>query len=82
MGAALSSRTQWTSASDINKGKLEFTPQNELLLNDVVKYIETLVAHHPTESEVAFKEPFLWHTEVKPSEFATLNYGSLGYDVR
>lgn len=82
MGAALSSRTQWTSASDIGKGKLEFTPQNELLLNDVVKYVETLVANHPAESEVAFKEPFLWKTDVRPSEFGSLNYGSLGYNIR
>ena len=82
MGAALSSRTQWTSASDISKGKLEFTPQNEILLNDVVKYVETLVASHPAESEVAFKEPFNWQTKLKPSEFCPLNYGSLGYDVR
>ena len=82
MGAALSSRTQWTSASEINKGKLEFTPQNELLLNDVVKYVETLVNSHPTESEVTFKEPFQWHTKVKPAEFGSLNFGSLGYNIR
>ena len=81
MGAALSSRTQWTSASEINKGKLEFTPQNELLLNDVVKYVETLVSNHPAESEVAFKEPFHWHTKVKPADFGSLNFGSLGYNI-
>ena len=82
MGAALSSRTQWTSASEINKGKLEFTPQNELLLNDVVKYVETLVSKHPAESEVAFKEPFQWHTKVQPADFGSLNFGSLGYNIR
>ena len=82
MGAALSSRTQWTSASEINKGKLEFTPQNELLLNDVVKYVETLVSKHPAESEVAFKEPFQWHTKVHPADFGSLNFGSLGYNIR
>ena len=81
MGAALSSRTQWTSASEINKGKLEFTPQNELLLNDVVKYVETLVNSYPTESEVAFKESFQWYTNVKPADFGSLNFGSLGYDI-
>ncbi|XP_028392916.1 armadillo repeat-containing protein 4-like [Dendronephthya gigantea] len=82
MGAALSSRTQWTSASDINKGKLEFTPQNELLLNDVVKYVETLVSKYPSESEATFKQPFQWYTNVKPADFGSLNFGSLGYDIR
>lgn len=82
MGAALSVQTQWLSASDTNKGKLEFTDQNELLLNDVVKYIETLVKSHPSESDISFKEPFQWSTTLTSSNFISLNYGALGYSIR
>ncbi|XP_032241492.2 outer dynein arm-docking complex subunit 2 [Nematostella vectensis] len=81
MGATLSSRAQWTSASDHGKGKLAFTPQNETLLNDIVQNIEGMVNKNPHEAEVVFKEPFKWHTHLKPEAFGSLNFGSLGYEV-
>ena len=37
MGAALARATQWTSVSESGKGKLEFSPLNEKLLNDIIK---------------------------------------------
>jgi hypothetical protein len=82
MGATLSSHAQWTSASDHSKGKLAFTPHNEALLNNIVQNVEQLVSKNPHESEVVFKEPFKWHTDLNPDSFASLNFGSLGYQVR
>ena len=82
MGATLSSRAQWTSASDHGKGKLEFTPQNEALLNDVITNVEMLVSQNPREADTVFKDPFKWHSTLKPDAFGSLNFGSLGYEVR
>ena len=78
MGAALSSQAQWTSASGKGSGKLEFTPQNEALLNSVLKYVETLASEHPREAEVVFKEPFTWHSNLKIQDFTDMK----GYEVR
>ncbi|KAJ7380448.1 Armadillo repeat-containing protein 4 [Desmophyllum pertusum] len=81
MGATISSHTQGTSVSEHGKGKLEFTPQNEVLLNDIVKQVESLVSSHPREAEAILKEPFKWHSTLKPDSFGELNFGSLGYQM-
>ena len=82
MGATISSRTQGTSVSEHGKGKLEFTPQNEALLNEIVKQVEALVHSHPREAETILKEPFKWHTTLKPDSFGELNFGSMGFQIR
>lgn len=82
MGATLSSRAQWTSVSDRGRGKLEFTPQNEALVNDVISNVESLVSQNPREAETVFKEPFKWHSTLKSDAFGSLNFGSLGYEVK
>lgn len=66
MGAALSSRAELTSANSKDDGKIEFSPQNELLLNNILKYIETLSSEHPKEAKVVFKRPFEWQTGIRP----------------
>ena len=81
MGATISSHTQGTSVSEHGKGKLEFTPQNEVLLNDIVKQVESLVSSHPREAEAILKEPFKWHSTLKPDSFGELNFGLLGYQI-
>ena len=82
MGQTLASRAQWTSVSEHGKGKLGFTPQNEALLNDLVRHVESLVSKNPREAETSLKEAFKWHSTLKPDDFGSLNFGSLGFEVR
>lgn len=81
MGATISSHTQGTSVSEHGRGKLEFTPQNEALLNDIVKQVEALVSSHPREVETILKEPFKWHSTLIPGNFGELNFGSMGFQI-
>lgn len=81
MGATISSHTQGTAVSEYGKGKLEFTPQNEVLLNDIVKQVENLVSSHPREAETILKEPFKWHSTLRPDNFGELNFGSMGFQI-
>ena len=37
MGASLARAAQWTTVSDSGKGKLELSPMNEMLLNDIIQ---------------------------------------------
>lgn len=81
MGATISSHTHGTSVSEYGKGKLEFTPQNEALLNEIVKHVEGLVSSHPREAETILKEPFKWHSTLNPDSFGELNFGSMGFQI-
>ena len=71
MGAALSSRAEWTSASE-GKGKLDFSKTNEALLSDVVHYVEALCREHQREAEVVFKRSFVWTSSLSLSSFDRL----------
>ena len=81
MGATISSHTQGAAVGEHGNGKLEFTPQNEALLNDIVKQVEMLVSSHPREAETVLKEPFKWHSMLKPDDFGELNFGSMGFQI-
>ena len=81
MGATISSHTHGASVSEYGKGKLEFTPQNEALLNEIVKLVEGLVSSHPREAETILKEPFKWHSTLNPDSFGELNFGSMGFQI-
>ena len=78
MGAALSSRAEWTSASE-SGGKLDFSKANEALLSDVVRYVEALCREHPREADVIFKRSFVWTSSLsldslerlKPPDYIT-----------
>ncbi|XP_075068107.1 outer dynein arm-docking complex subunit 2 [Mixophyes fleayi] len=74
MGVALTRAAQWTSAG-YGTGKLEFTPLNEALLNDIIKYVEAFSSRHPEEAEFVFREPLEWKTNLEPSAFGS------GYDI-
>ena len=71
MGAALSSRAEWISASE-TKAKLDFSRSNESLLNDIVYHIEELVKQSPKEADVIFKTPFIWQSSLESSAFDNL----------
>ncbi len=82
MGATLSSRAELTSANQNEEGKIEFSPHNEALLNNVLKYVETLSSEHKREAEVVFKEPFQWKTGIKPADLEKHSFAEKGYEIR
>uniref|UniRef100_A0ACB8FV81 Uncharacterized protein n=1 Tax=Sphaerodactylus townsendi TaxID=933632 RepID=A0ACB8FV81_9SAUR len=74
MGVALTRAAQWTSAGS-GTGKLEITPLNESLLNEIIKFTENFSSKHPQEAAFVFKEPLEWRTQLEPSAFES------GYEV-
>ena len=74
MGATLSCRAEWTSASD-KGGKLDFSKSNEALLLEILKYVEDLCREHPREADVVFKRPFVWKTSLSLTNFEPLRRG-------
>lgn len=80
MGAALSSRAQWTSAKD--KGaKLDFSKANEALLLEILENSESLCQEHPREASVIFKRPFVWTSSLVLESFQSLKSDE-NYDLR
>lgn len=75
MGVALTRAAQWTTAG-VGTGKLEITPLNESLLNEIIKFTEGFSSKHLLEGAFVFKEPLEWQTKLEPSAFET------GYEVR
>lgn len=69
MGQTLNRAAQWTSVSDGGEGKLEFTPANEAILNDIIKFVENFPNKHPKEARIVFKNPLVWKTSLEPSAF-------------
>lgn len=74
MGATLSCRAEWTSASD-KGGKLDFSKSNEALLLEVLKFVEDLSREHQREADVVFKRPFVWKISLSLSNFESLRRG-------
>ncbi|KAM8967234.1 outer dynein arm-docking complex subunit 2 isoform 2-T2 [Pelodytes ibericus] len=74
MGVALTRAAQWTTAGS-GTGKLEITPLNESLLNDIIKFVGAFSSRHPEEAEFVFTEPLEWKTNLEPSAFES------GYDI-
>ncbi|XP_077997290.1 outer dynein arm-docking complex subunit 2-like isoform X2 [Glandiceps talaboti] len=69
MGQTLTRAAQWTSASDGGEGKLEFTPINETILNNIIKFVEGFPGKHPQEAQMPFKKALEWQTSLEPSAF-------------
>ena len=80
MGATLSSRVEWTSASS-KGGKLDFSKTNESILREIVRYVENLTRSHPREAQVVFKHPFVWTSPLSLSTFQSLHSGD-EYELR
>ncbi|XP_059828006.1 outer dynein arm-docking complex subunit 2 isoform X2 [Hypanus sabinus] len=70
MGAALTRAAQWTAAG-IGAGKLEFTPLNVTLLNDIIKFVENMSSKYPQEAALMFREPLEWSTGVEVIAFGS-----------
>uniref|UniRef100_A0A4W3H7N5 Outer dynein arm docking complex subunit 2 n=1 Tax=Callorhinchus milii TaxID=7868 RepID=A0A4W3H7N5_CALMI len=70
MGTALTRAARWTSAGS-GLGKLEFTPLNESLLNNIIEFVENLNSRHPQEASYIFKQPLQWKTTLKRNNFGS-----------
>nr|CAB3223153.1 armadillo repeat-containing protein 4 [Phallusia mammillata] len=75
MGAALARAAQWTSVPGSGKGKLELSPMNEKLLNDIIQFVEGFSGKHPEEGKLVFKEALSWESSLTSSAFTS------GYDI-
>lgn len=70
MGQTLTRAAKWTSASEGGEGKLEFTPVNESLLNNIIKFVEPFSSKHPNEAGLIFRNPIQWKTNIEASSFS------------
>lgn len=75
MGVALTRSAQWTAAGQ-ETGTLEMTPLNEVILNEIIMFVESFLHKHPQEAKYVFVEPLEWKTDLDPSAFKS------GYVVR
>jgi hypothetical protein len=62
MGVTLTRAARWTSVEG-NKGKLEYTPINEHILNEITQFVQDFATKNPEESKVVFKKPLEWTSE-------------------
>ncbi|NXS86933.1 ARMC4 protein, partial [Erpornis zantholeuca] len=74
MGVALARAAQWTAAGS-GTGRLEITPLNESLLNQIIKFAEDFSSKHPQEAAFVFREPLEWKTQLDSSVFGE------GYEI-
>ena len=72
MGATISSRIEWSSASG-SKKKIDYSRSNESILHDILSYVETLTTDYPSEAQVEFKLPFVWTSSLQISNFSSLS---------
>ncbi|XP_078283647.1 outer dynein arm-docking complex subunit 2 isoform X2 [Rhinoraja longicauda] len=70
MGVALTRAAQWTAAG-IGVGKLEFTPLNVSLMNDIIKFVDNVNSKHPQEAALMFREALEWSSGIDTSAFGS-----------
>ncbi|XP_037366057.1 outer dynein arm-docking complex subunit 2 [Talpa occidentalis] len=68
MGVALTRSAQWTAAGR-GTGALEITPLNEVILKEIIMFVESFIYKYPLESKYVFMEPLEWKTDLHPSVF-------------
>lgn len=74
MGQTLSSAAQWTTAKEEGRGKLEYTPANEAILNRIIGLVDGFSSEHSEESKVVFKRPLVWMSQLSLTEFSSGGY--------
>ncbi|XP_004693004.1 PREDICTED: armadillo repeat-containing protein 4 [Condylura cristata] len=68
MGVALTRSAQWTAAGH-GTGALEVTPLNEVILKEIIMFVESFIYKYPQEAKYVFMEPLEWNTSLHPSVF-------------
>lgn len=74
MGNTLARAAQWTSSGAERRGKLEYTPMNQKILETILSHITGYTGRNPEGGKLEFKSPLSWTTSLKPSDF-TGGYG-------
>jgi len=69
MGQTLGTAAQWTSASRDGVGKLELTAANEVILNEIITFIDGFPSHRSAEARVTFKQPLVWMSQLTAADF-------------
>jgi len=80
-GQTLKKSAKWTAASDVSGGKLEFTPQNEKLLNMIIKHVESFSHENPQLTTYSFKSPLTWVTQLRPADLSGAGYDQIDDNV-
>ena len=62
MGTTLARAASWTSVEG-TRGKLEYTPINEYILNEITQFVNDFLVKNPQEAKVVFKKPLEWTSE-------------------
>ena len=74
MGVTLTRAAKWSSVEG-NQGKLEYTPINEYILNEITQFISEFPIKNPIESKLVFKKPLEWTSEyLNLSNFSGQNF--------
>ena len=63
MGTTLARAARWTSVEGTAAGKLEYTPINEYILNEITQFVLDFSIKNPQEAKVAFKKPLEWTSQ-------------------
>ncbi|XP_061614319.1 outer dynein arm-docking complex subunit 2 [Phyllopteryx taeniolatus] len=64
MGNSLTRAAKWTKG-----GKLDSMPLNDLLLEEIMRFVDDFSSLHPEEAELLFEEPLQWKTTLTASDF-------------
>lgn len=75
MGLTLTRAARWTSVEG-NRGKLEYTPINEHILNEITQWVQDFPNKYPEESKVVFKKPLEWTSEYLSANLLGSNYST------
>ncbi|XP_007950117.1 outer dynein arm-docking complex subunit 2 [Orycteropus afer afer] len=70
MGVALTRSAQWTTVGH-GTTALEITPLNEVILKEIILFVESFLYKHAQEAKFVFEEPLRWETNVEPSAFGS-----------
>lgn len=62
MGTTLTRAAHWSSVEG-TQGKLEYTPINEYILNEITLFINEFSIKNPNEAKSVFKKPLEWTSE-------------------
>ena len=74
MGTTLPRAAKWSSVEG-TQGKLEYTPINEYILNEITQFINEFPVKNPIEAKVIFKKPLEWTSDsLNLSNFAGSNF--------
>ena len=77
MGTTLTRAARWSSVDGV-RGKLEYTPINEHILNEITQFVTDFCAKNGKEAKFVFKKPLEWSSE----QLSIQNFSGSGFSSR